>query len=317
MIRVLHLDNNHHSLVDGLAALGIENVHNTSASKAEIEQDIAHYHGIVIRSRIPIDRSLLARAKKLTFIARVGSGLENIDLEAAKELGIIVLSAPEGNSPAVGEHALGMLLSLLNKMPQANQEVRRGLWRREENRGEELSGKTIGIIGYGHTGKQFAKKLAGFDVTVLCHDIKEDMSDTYARQVPLKDLMEQADVISLHLPLDKHTLGYIDESFIHGVRNPFWLINTARGNQVVTKDLVAALKAGKILGAGLDVLDIESSSFEVKKQDTPEWSYLINQPNVLLTPHVAGWSTQSQVRMSEVLVSKIKNLIEQDYFNKY
>src|SRR6056300_1287403 len=307
MMRILHLDENHPILIAQLAVLGFENIVDTHSSKEVVAQDIAQYHGLVIRSRFPIDKPFLQKAKNLRFIARVGSGLENIDVKAAAAMDIAVLAAPEGNSPSVGEHALGMLLSLLNKLPQGNKEVRTGKWQREENRGEELSGKTIGIIGYGHTGKQFAKKLAGFDVTVLCHDIKEDMSDTYARQVPLKDLMEQADVISLHLPLDKHTLGYIDESFIHGIQKPFWLINTARGNQVVTKDLVAALKAGKILGAGLDVLDIESSSFEVKKQDTPEWSYLINQPNVLLTPHVAGWSTQSQVRMSEVLVSKIKN----------
>lgn len=160
MIRVLHLDKNHHSLVDGLTALGVENVHNTTATKEEIEHDIANYDGIVLRSRFPIDRSFLAHAKKLKFIARVGSGLENIDLSAAHELGIQVIAAPEGNSPAVGEHAIGMLLSLFNRLPQANQEVRAGIWQREENRGEELSGKTIGIIGYGHTGKQFAKKLA-------------------------------------------------------------------------------------------------------------------------------------------------------------
>ena len=316
MIRVLHLDENHHSLVDGLAALGIENAHNISASKAEIEQDIANYDGIVLRSRFPIDRSFLAHAKKLKFIARVGSGLENIDLSAAHDLGIQVIAAPEGNSPAVGEHAIGMLLSLFNRLPQANQEVRAGIWQREENRGEELSGKTIGIIGYGHTGKQFAKKLAGFDVTVLCHDIKTNMTDSFATQVSLEVLMQQADVISLHLPLNKQTHGYINTSFINGVQKPFWLINTARGNQVVSKDLVTGLKNGKIIGACLDVLDVESSSFDVNQQNSPEWSYLIKQQNVLLSPHVAGWSRQSHVKLSNVIVSKIKALIEKGCFKE-
>ena len=314
MIRVLHLDTNHHSLVDGLAALGMENVHNTSSTKEEIEQIIGDYHGIVLRSRFPIDKTFLARAKKLKFVARVGSGLENIDVAAAAEIGVRVLSAPEGNSPAVGEHALGMLLSLLNKLPKANQEVKSGIWQREENRGEELAGKTIGIIGYGHTGKEFAKKLSGFDVSVYCHDIKSNLSDSFATQITLDDLTQQADVISIHLPLDKNTYSYVNTAFIDKMKKPFWLINTARGNQVVTKDLITGLKKQKVLGACLDVLDVESSAFDLNVQNSPEWTFLKKQDNVLLSPHVAGWTLQSHKRLSQVLVSKIKDLHDSGLF---
>ena len=191
-MRILHLDENHPILVEQLAVLGFENIVDTQSSKEVIAQDIAQYHGLVIRSRFAIDKPFLQKAKNLRFVARVGSGLENIDVNAAATMNIAVLAAPEGNSPSVGEHALGMLLSLLNKLPQGNKEVRTGKWRREANRGEELGGKTIGIIGYGYTGKQFARKLVGFDVKVLCHDILNNVGDAYAKQVPLKTIHDQA-----------------------------------------------------------------------------------------------------------------------------
>ena len=314
MKRVLHIDTNHPILVEGLENLGFENTINTSAPKAVIEQDIHQYVGLVIRSRFPIDSAFLDKAKNLKFIARVGSGLENIDMEAAKKLGIAVLAAPEGNSPAVGEHALGMLLSLFNKIPTADAEVRKGIWEREANRGEALDGKTIGIIGYGHTGKQFAKRLSGFDVTVLCHDILPNSGDEFAKQVSLETLQQEATVVSLHLPLNDTTFHYVNQAFISKMKHPFWLINTARGNQVVTSDLVEGLKSGVIKGACLDVLDMEDSAFDVTIPSSKQWNYLSRQTNIIFTPHVAGWTTKSHLELSEVILQKIKALLQTDFF---
>lgn len=313
MIRILHVDTNHPSLVEGLDNLGFENTINTKASKEKIEEDIHMFHGLVIRSRFPIDSHFLNKAKNLRFIARVGSGLENIDVKAAKKLGIAVLAAPEGNSPAVGEHALGMLLSLFNKIPKADAEVRKGIWQREANRGEALYGKTIGIIGYGHTGKQFAKKLSGFDVKVICHDILPNISDAFAKQDSLETLQEKADVVSLHLPLDNMTQGYVDAAFISKMKKPFWLINTARGNQVVLSDVVIGLKNGTIKGACLDVLEMETTAFDAALSTSDAWDYLSQQHNVVLTPHVAGWTVQSQIQLSEVILNKIKQLHNEGY----
>ncbi|NCG04392.1 MAG: hydroxyacid dehydrogenase [Bacteroidetes bacterium] len=313
-MRILHLDENHPILAEQLAVLGFENIVDTQSSKEVIAQDIAQYHGLVIRSRFPIDKPFLQKAKKLRFIARVGSGLENIDVNAAATMNIAVLAAPEGNSPSVGEHALGMLLSLLNKLPQGNKEVRTGKWQREANRGEELGGKTIGIIGYGHTGKQFARKLAGFDVKVLCHDILNNVGDAYAEQVPLKKIYDQADVVSIHLPLNEITQQYVDHEFIGNMKKSFWLINTARGNQVVIEHLVNGIKANKVNGACLDVLDIETAAFDLNIEQSDDWQFLTASNRVILSPHVAGWTIQSHLRLSEVILSKIKQLMDESHF---
>ena len=314
MMRILHLDENHPILAEQLAVLGFENIVDTQSSKEVIAQDIAQYHGLVIRSRFPIDKPFLQKAKKLRFIARVGSGLENIDVNAAATMNIAVLAAPEGNSPSVGEHALGMLLSLLNKLPQGNKEVRTGKWQREANRGEELGGKTIGIIGYGHTGKQFARKLAGFDVQVLCHDILNNVGDAYAEQVPLKKIYDQADVVSIHLPLNEITQQYVDHEFIGNMKKSFWLINTARGNQVVIEHLINGIKANKVNGACLDVLDIETAAFDLNIEQSDDWQFLTASNRVILSPHVAGWTIQSHLRLSEVILSKIKQLMDESHF---
>ncbi len=314
MMRILHLDENHPILIAQLAVLGFENIVDTHSSKEVVAQDIAQYHGLVIRSRFPIDKPFLQKAKNLRFIARVGSGLENIDVKAAAAMDIAVLAAPEGNSPSVGEHALGMLLSLLNKLPQGDKEVRTGKWQREANRGEELGGKTIGIIGYGHTGKQFARKLAGFDVQVLCHDILNNVGDAYAEQVPLKKIYDQADVVSIHLPLNESTQQYVDHEFIDNMKKSFWLINTARGNQVVIEHLVNGIKANKINGACLDVLDIETAAFDLNIEQSDDWQFLTASNRVILSPHVAGWTTQSHLRLSEVILFKIKQLMDEGHF---
>lgn len=308
MMRILHLDTNHPLLLQQLNHLGFVNDEDYTSSKEAIELKIAAYDGIVIRSRFTIDQVFLDAATNLKFIARVGAGLENIDTAYAKSKGIVLIAAPEGNRNAVAEHALGMLLSLFNKLNQANNEVKNGLWQREANRGVELDGKTVGIIGYGNTGKAFAKKLRGFDTDVLCYDILENIGDDNAQQVSLETLQLKSDVVSLHTPQTPQTLGMINANFINAFAKPFWFLNTARGKSVVTKDLVAALKSGKILGAGLDVLEYEKASFEDMFTSTmPEaFQYLIKANNVILTPHVAGWTTESHIKLAQTIVDKIK-----------
>jgi D-3-phosphoglycerate dehydrogenase len=240
--KILHLDSNHPLLWDQLQQAGFQNEADFTSSKQDIEAKIENYQGIVIRSRFKIDASFIDKATNLQFIARVGAGLESIDCDYATAKGIRLIAAPEGNANAVGEHALGMLLSLFNQLNKANTEVKSGQWIREGNRGHELEGKTIGIIGYGTMGKSFAKKLRGFDVTTLCYDILPNVGDANAKQVSIVELQEQADVISLHTPWTPETDKMINTAFISTFKKPFWFINTARGNSVVTEDLVAALK---------------------------------------------------------------------------
>ncbi|MEW2921008.1 2-hydroxyacid dehydrogenase [Muricauda sp. ANG21] len=306
-MKVLHLDTNHPLLLEQFAQLGFENHEDYTSTKEEVEKTIDKYDGIIIRSRFTIDHQFLDKATNLKFIGRVGAGLENIDTQFAKEKGIFLASAPEGNRIAVGEHTLGMLLSLMNKMTKANREVKKGKWDREGNRGEELDGKTVGIIGYGNMGKAFAKKLRGFDVEVICYDIVGGVGDDNARQVGIMEFQQKSDVVSLHVPQTEKTIGMVNTAFINGFHNPFWLLNTARGKCVVTKDLVEALKSGKILGAGLDVLEYEKKSFENMFVQKPKaFKYLRKAKNVLLTPHVAGWTVESKEKLAQTIVDKVK-----------
>ena len=308
-MKILHLDSNHPLLFNQLNDLGYTNHEDYTSSKSEVEAKIAEYDGMIIRSRFNIDKQFLDAAKNLKFIGRVGAGLENIDCNYAEKKGIYLISAPEGNRNAVGEHALGMLLSIFNKLNKADKEVRDGKWLREANRGLELDGKTVGLIGYGNMGKAFAKKLRGFDVNVLCYDIKPNVGDENAKQVSLEALQEKADVLSLHTPQTPLTLNMVDSEFINKFKKSFWLINTARGKSVVTQDLVDALKAKKILGAGLDVLEYEKSSFEnlFASDNMPKaFQYLIKSENVLLSPHVAGWTIESNIKLAQTIVDKIK-----------
>ena len=310
-IKILHLDSNHPLLWDQLQAAGFNNTADFTSSKETVETYIHEYHGIVIRSRFKIDQKFIDKATNLQFIARVGAGLESIDCDYATQKNIQLIAAPEGNSNAVGEHALGMLLSLFNNLNKADNEVRAGQWNRESNRGHELEGKTVGLIGYGNMGKSLAKKLRGFDVTVLCYDILENVGNDDATQVSLAELQQRAEVVSLHTPWTPETDKMIDRTFINAFAKPFWFINTARGNSVVTADLVAALESKKILGAGLDVLEYEKLSFETLFQDqnTPEaFQYLLHATNVLLTPHIAGWTFESHERLAQVIVDKIKRV---------
>ena len=314
-MKILHLDTNHPLLIKQLGELGFTNDEDYTSSKEQIIAKIHLYDGFIIRSRFSIDRLFLDKATNLKFIGRVGAGLENIDCDYAASKNIELIAAPEGNRNAVGEHSLGMLLSLFNKLNKADNEVRNGKWMREENRGNELDGKTVGLIGYGNMGKSFAKKLKGFDVDVLCYDIKPTISDENCKQVSLSEIQEKADVLSLHTPQTELTKNMINTTFIDGFKKNFWLINTARGSSVVTKDLVKALKSGKILGAGLDVLEYEKSSFEnlFKKDVTSNavempkaFKYLIHSKNVILSPHIAGWTTESNQKLAQTIVDKIK-----------
>lgn len=308
-MKILHLDTNHPLLINQLQALGFENDEDYTSAKSAIEEKIQNYDGVIIRSRFSIDKTFLDAATNLKFIGRVGAGLENIDGDYAQEKGIHLIAAPEGNRNAVGEHALGMLLSLFNKLNKADQEVRSGQWLREDNRGIELDGKTVGLIGYGNMGKAFAKKLRGFDVAVLCYDIQDKVADDNAKQVSLEEFQDNVDVVSLHTPQTPLTLGMINTDFINTFKKPFWLLNTARGKSVVTKDLVTALQSGKILGAGLDVLEYEKTSFEdLFTSEIPKaFQYLIHANNVLLTPHVAGWTVESKEKLAQTIVDKIRS----------
>ncbi len=311
-MNILHLDNNHPLLINQLKEAGFINEEDYTSTKTEIEKIISNYDGIVIRSRFKIDKTFLDAATNLKFIARVGAGLESIDILYAKEKGIALISAPEGNRNAVGEHTLGMILSLFNKLNKADQEVRNGLWKREENRGIELDGKTVGIIGYGNMGKAFSKKLRGFDCKVICYDIKENVGDKNAVQVDLKTFQKEVDLVSLHTPWTPLTNKMVDTEFINNFSKPFWLFNTARGKSVVTSDLVSALKTGKILGAGLDVLEFEKSSFEslFTSEMPEELQQLLTMENVILSPHVAGWTVESKIKLAQTIVDKIKALFK-------
>lgn len=313
-IKVLHIDSNNPILWNELEKAGFENHADYKSSKEEIEAKIAQYNGVVIRSRFDIDKTFLDAATNLQFIARVGAGLESIDCDYAESKGIHLIAAPEGNRNAVGEQALGMLLSLFNNLNTADRQIRNGQWIREGNRGHELDGKIVGIIGYGNMGKSFAKKLRGFDVEVLCYDIKPMVGDVNAKQVSLDELQQKADVLSLHTPWTPETNKMVNSVFINGFAKPFWLINTARGKSVVTQDLSDALKSGEVLGAALDVLEYEKSSFEHLFTDgaIPEaFQYLLDSDNVLLSPHIAGWTFESHERLAHVIADKIKAV----YFN--
>lgn len=309
MKKVLFVDTVHSILEERLTALGFVCEHDYQSDKLTIEQTINDYFGLVIRSRFPIDETILNKAKNLKFIARSGAGLENINVAYAEEKGIKVFNSPEGNMDAVGEHAVGMLLMLFNQLKKGDIEVRKGIWDREGNRGLELSGKTVGIVGYGNMGRALAKKLQGFDCKVLAYDkYKTGFSSGIVKEVDLENLFKQTDILSIHLPLSAETHYYVNEQFINQFEKPFYLINTARGNNVCLQSLVKSLKTKKVLGACLDVLEYETKSFEtIDKEELPEdFQYLAKAKNVVLSPHVAGWTKESYLKLSSFLANKIE-----------
>ena len=309
-MKILHLDTTHPFLGKELEKIGFTNYYDFKTIKSELK--ISDFFGIIIRSRISIDKDFIDKCKNLKFIARIGSGIENIDVDYAKQKGIQIISTPEGNSNAVGEHALGMLLSLLNNISSSNNEVKKGIWNRESNRGIELKNKTVGLIGYGNTGKSFAKKLNGFDVNTIYYDIKKIEKDNYANSVSLNYLKDNSDIISLHVSMTEESIGLINKNFIESCAKPFWLINTSRGSCIIINDLVKGLKDGKVLGAGLDVIAFEKKSFEkltVNENDQSNLNYLNSSNNVILTPHIAGWTQESKIRLVKIALEKIKKLL--------
>ena len=312
-MKVLHLDENHPKLYQGFKQLGISNYFDFESEKKIIEKTISRYDGIVLRSRIGIDKYLIEKASKLKFIVRVGSGLENIDVDYAKKKEIKIISSPEGHSNAVGEHALGMLLSLINYMYSSQKEIFDGFWNRESNRGFELKNKTVGIIGYGNTGKSFSKKLSGMDVKVIFNDLKLNLSDQYAQQVSLSTIQEESDVISIHTSLNSKSTNLINKNFINKCKKPFWLINTSRGQCLVLEDLIEGLKKGKILGAALDVIEYEKKTFEnllSSKKIMTNFLNLVDLKKIVITPHIAGWTHESKIKMVEVILKKVEKLLK-------
>ena len=311
-MKILLLDSNHPLITEQLLAKGFILEEDFASSYDEVLQKINQYDGIIIRSRIPLDKNFLENAQNLKFIARVGAGMENIDLETAKNLGISLINSPEGNRDSVAEHVVGMLLILMNRLFIASEEVKNGVWKREENRGDELLGKTFGIIGYGNMGKATAKRLSGFGVEVIFHDILPNLEDEFAKQVCLEELQERADILSLHIPLDASTEYLVDENFISKMKKNFYLVNTARGKNVKTSALVDALKSGKVKAAALDVLEYEKSSFEnldistsLSTRNKEDLQFLLDSEQVIVTPHIAGWTHQSKEKLAQFIVDKI------------
>lgn len=304
-MKILQLDKNHRLITEQLSAKGFSIEEDITSSYEDILQKIGQFDGIILRSRVPIDKSLLLKGKNLKFVARVGAGMENIDVDLAKELNISLISSPEGNRDSVAEHVVGMLLILMHRLFIASQEVKDGIWKREENRGDELLGKTFGIIGYGNMGKAVARRLSGFGVKVIFHDVLPDLSDAFATQVSLETLQQEAEIISLHLPETPESHHLIDEAFISAMKKNFYLLNTARGKHVKTAVLKNALENGKIKGACLDVLEFEKPSFENIEHVNEDLKYLLNSDKVIVTPHIAGWTIQSKEKLAQVIVDKI------------
>lgn len=310
MKKVIFIDSVHPILAERLEASGYVCEWKNELDREAILSILKDYEGAVIRSKFKFDREVFDAAPHLKWIARSGAGMENIDTKLAEKRNIHCFNSPEGNRDAVAEHAIGMLLALFNQLIQADAEVRKGAWNREKNRGIELKDKTVGILGYGFMGEAFAQRLKGFDVNVIAYDkYKSGFGSDFVQEVSLDEFFEQCDVLSIHLPLTEETSFMVDEEFINRFKKPIYLINTARGKNVKTKDLVAALENGKVLGACLDVLEYEKTSFESLKADElpVTFQYLRNSQKVILSPHVAGWTQESYVKLSTVLAEKITN----------
>lgn len=310
-MKILFIDSNHPSLHETLEKAGHQCDLNYHWTKEEIENHIHLYDGIVIRSKIKITKEIIDKASRLKFIARAGAGMENIDVTYAESKGIRCLHGPEGNRDAVAEQAIAMLLALFNNLFRANKEVREGKWIRERNRGVELMGKTVGIIGYGNMGNAFAERLTGFGVKILAYDkYKKNYGDNFIIETTMEELFEQADVLSLHVPLTAETHYLVNDEFINRFKKNIYIINTSRGKCLNTSDLVKNMKTGKVSGACLDVLEYEMASFEaLDTKEFPEaFQYLIRSNDVVLSPHIAGWTHESNEKIAKVLAQKIMGL---------
>jgi D-3-phosphoglycerate dehydrogenase / 2-oxoglutarate reductase len=305
MKRVLITDELHPVLIENLENAGYKCDYFTHYTNKEVREHIHIYTGIIINSKIIIDREVLDKGVNLRFIGRLGSGMEIIDVEYAREKGVDCYNSPEGNRDAVGEHAVGMLLALFNNIIRSDAEVRQLIWQREKNRGLELKGKTVGIIGYGNTGKAIARKLSGFEVEILAHDkYLSGFSDEYVKEADMQLIYEKADIVSLHLPLTTETHYLVNDSFINSFTRNIFLINTSRGKIVNTQSLLTALDSGKIRGACLDVYENEQP--ENYSEEEKKWfTQLFNHKNVILSPHIAGWTHESKEKLASILSEKI------------
>lgn len=306
----MFIDKTHPVLWEALVAAGYDCVNYADKDRKQVLSDLAPYYGVIVRSRIKLDREFLDHAESLQFIGRSGVGLEHIDLEYAAEKGIAVLPSPEGSRDTVGEHTVGLMLCLLNNLARADRQVRDGQWIREGNRATELKGKTIGIIGYGNMGTAFAQRLQGFEVEVIAYDkFKTNYGDAHAEAVDLPELQARADLISLHIPYLPENHYFVNDAFLDAFAKPIFVINTARGLVLETAALVRKLQSGKVRGAALDVIEYEEMSFahlDPNRQPEP-FQYLLQAENIVLTPHVAGWSDASEKGHALSLVEKIQD----------
>lgn len=306
MSRILIVDDLHPIFKDRAEQLGYEVDDLPKITRAETLEVISGYDGIAVRTKFKIDKEIMDAAPQLKFVARAGAGLDNIDEAYAKERNIHLINAPEGNRDALGEHAVAMLLSVINNLRKSDIEIRNGIWDREGSRGWELKGKTVGIIGYGFMGSSFAKKLSGFDANVIAYDkYKTGFSDAYAKEVSMEEIVKYSDVLSLHIPLTRETRQMVDEEYLYYFKKNIFFINSARGEIVNTMAVLKAIKSGKIMGAGLDVLEAEKFP-HLSEQSW--YKQLIAEQKVILTPHVGGWTSDSYRRISEVLADKLEQL---------
>jgi len=304
-MRILLADSNHSILHETLMAAGFSCDLFWEKTAKELQEILPEYDALVLRSKFKITKDLMNVCPRLKCIGRVGAGMENIDVEYAKQKNIICVNAPEGNRDAVGEHALGMLLMLMNNLKKADNEVRKNIWLRAENRGHEITGKTVGIIGCGHMGSSFAQKLRGFNCNVLVYDkYRTGLTNEFIKQTELQELFEKSDIVSLHVPLTSETEYIINSTFLSQFKKPVYIINTARGKCLNTPDLVEAMKTGKVTGACLDVLEYESLSFE-KLENNETLQYLFQSDKVVLSPHIAGWTHESNYKMSKIVAERM------------
>lgn len=309
--KILFIDTAHPILSEELTLMGFECVHYKGLSRKEITDQLHLYTGVIIRSKIKLDAEALQHATNLKFIGRVGAGMENIDQNYAESKGIVCLNAPEGNRDAVAEHAMGMLLAMLNHLIKVDAEVRQGIWIRDNNRGTEIKGKTVALIGYGNTGTEFARRLMGFGANVMAYDkYKTGFGTEHVKEVQMEEVFSEADILSLHVPLTEETFHLINKEYITRFRKPIYLINTSRGQCVNTSDLMDAIDSGKVQGAALDVLEIEKLSFEnLDTSNIPDtFKRLFHSEKVILSPHIAGWTHESHYKLAKVLVEKIRDL---------
>ena len=304
-MKILITDNVDSLFLELLKKNNIKYNHSINEDRNTILKKIHSFTGLVVRNRIQIDENFLNQAKSLKFIARYGSGMDSINTQKAKELGIVCFNSAEGNSNAVAEHGLGLLLCLLHNINKSMSELKNKKWNRESNRGHEIEGKTIGIIGYGNTGSRFAKKLHNFNCKVIAYDkFKSGFSNNFVEEVDMKSIYQNSDIISFHIPLQKDTFHLFNLEFIQNMNKPFDIINTSRGKIINTHDLIGGIQSKKILGAALDVHESENQTFN-KLDFNQEFNYLLNCENVILTPHIAGLTKESNKKLSSVLIEKI------------